>query len=704
MRVNHPPVADAGEEIVTDDLYVTLDGSGSSDGDGDHLIHTWDFGDGSAPAEGEVVTHAYPHSGVFPVKLTVDDGSGLGNAVAVASTRVVIDARPLAVAGGNRDVCSGDAILFDGSASKDPDGGLLLYDWDFGDGTRAEIVNPSKTYERPGVYTVTLTVHDESGLPIGVHSDRVAAVVREAPIANAGPPIQACTNQTVRLDGSHSTDADGAVNAFSWNFGDGSTGGGERPTHVFERPGSYTVTLTITGDARGSCGALDTDETTVNVIAAPQISIVGPDRVAEGVPTAFDAALVGDVDVEGASFTWDFGDGASATGPTVTHAFAGPGERTVLLRADLPGASEGCGSIETRRLVTVNAPPAPVIDVADRIAAGALVLFDGSGSRDADGAITGYAWDFGDGSTAEGMQAQHRYAAPGSYEVRLVATDDAGVGNSAVAATRTVVVSPPPDAGLAAPLPLCPGVPHAWTVAEDAAALKSVWLFGDGVEVEGPKADHAFDKPGLFPVSVTLDDGEGLDSSRRTEEVYVRVNRAPVAEAGPDRIVCPGDTVAFDAGLSGDTDGTLTGWRWRFSDGVVLEGAHVERSFPEAGPQDVTLTVTDDSGSACSTGTDAASVLVNAPPVVDAGPDRDTPVGAANDTVVFDAADAFDPDGQGVRVEWDFGDGSRAASAVARHRFAKPGDYTVRVEARDTTGLACGVAGDTAIVHATARE
>jgi PKD repeat protein len=288
--------------------------------------------------------------------------------------------------------------------------------------------------------------------------------------------------------------------------------------------------------------------------------------------------------------------------------------------------------------------------------------------------------------------------------VTLAATDDAGVGNSRVALTRTVEVSPPPDDGLAAPLPLCPGVSHAWSVVEDAAGLKAAWLFGDGAEAAGPKAEHAFDKPGLFPVAVTLDDGGGLDSSRRTEEVYARVNRAPTAEAGPDRIVCPGDTVAFDAGLSADADGKLKGWRWVFDDGSVLDGAHVERSFATAGPQQVTLTVTDDSGSQCSQGSDAAAVLVNAPPVVDAGPDRETPVGAANDTLVFDAADASDPDGQGVRVEWDFGDGTRATSAVARHRFAKPGDYTVRVVARDTSGLACGTASDSAVVHATARE
>jgi PKD repeat protein len=699
IRVNHAPVADAGADIETDRLYVTLDGSASGDADGDRLIYSWDFGDGSAPAPGATVTHVYPRSGVFPVKLTVDDGTGLANATAVDAARVVIDARPLAVAGGNRDVCSGDAILFDGSASSDPDGGLLRYAWDFGDGTRAEVVNPSKTYESPGVYTVTLTVQDESGSPRGVHSDRVAAVVREAPIAVAGPPLQACTNQTVRFDGSKSSDADGAVNAFSWNFGDGSGGGGERPTHVFERAGVYEVTLTITGDARGACGSLDTDTTTVTVVESPRLDIRTPERAAAGAPVAFEAVLP---DAADARFEWEFDDGSRAQGAWVEHVFAEPGPHVATLRATLAEAQAGCGRIETQRRVVVNAPPVPAIEAEARVAAGATVLFDSSGSSDPDGAITRFDWDLGDGTVASGVQAQHRFAAPGTYDVRLAVTDDAGVANSRVERSVEVVVTPPPVAGLAAPPPLCPGVSHDWVVAE-AADVKATWVFGDGVEIGGAQAAHAFEKPGVFPVTVTLDDGGGLASSRSSEEVYVRVNQAPVAEAGADRVVCPGDPVAFDAGLSSDLDGAITGWRWEFDDGVVLEGPRVERSFAAPGGQEVRLTVTDDSGSACATGTDAARVLVNAPPAIDAGPDRDVPVGAAHDVVTFDASAASDPDGHGVAILWDFGDGSQAGNAVARHRYAAPGEYTVRVEARDATGLACGVASDTATVRAAAR-
>ena len=164
------------------------------------------------------------------------------------------------------------------------------------------------------------------------------------------------------------------------------------------------------------------------------------------------------------------------------------------------------GHLEAGAIGRVNAPPRPLIAAPDRAAAGALVLFDAAASTDPDGAITGFAWDFGDGATAEGVQAQHRFAQAGTYTVRLAATDDAGVANSRVTATRTVTVTPPPTADLSAPPPLCPGVAHAWAVAEDAEELKATWLFGDGTETEGPATTHTFEKPGVFPVAVTLDD------------------------------------------------------------------------------------------------------------------------------------------------------------------------------------------------------
>jgi len=704
IRVNHAPQAEAGPAQTVERLYVEFDGSGSSDADGDALIYRWDFGDGSAPAFGLRATHVYPSPGVYPVTLRVDDGTGLANARAIDATKVKIRARPMADAGGNRDVCSGEPILFDASDSIDPDGGLLLYSWEFGDDSGSDLINPTKTYEFPGVYPVTLRVRNETGTDYGTDLDRIAALVREGPIADAGEDLKVCANSKVRFDGSNSTDADGAVNAFSWTFGDGGTGSGDTPEHIFTRPGTFTVTLTITGEAQGACSPLDTDTTEVVVLPAPELSVDGPDRTAAGEPTAY-AAMVSEAGGGTATrFSWDFGDGSTAEGAAVDHVWAEPGAYTVTLRTELDGGSEGCGALEAVRRVVVNAAPEPLIDGPVALAVGQEANFDASLSMDSDGAIIGYAWDFGDGSTASGVQAAHSFAEPGTYDVKLAVRDDAGVGNSVVVMTSRVTVRPVPVANLNAPPPVCPAEPVIWRV--DAAPETTVrWMFGDGRMAEGTEVRHTFSRPGLFPVQVTLDDGAGLLSSRSSEEVYARVNAAPSALAGPDRVVCPGETVVFDAGPSADLDGRLTGYSWAFSDGVTLEGSRVERSFDASGALEVQLTVRDDSGAeSCDSGSDTARILVNAPPMVDAGPDREVPVGAAHDVVRFDASGARDPDGQGVQVTWEFGDGAGASGAVVRHGYAAAGEYVVTVEGRDTTGLVCGVARDTAVITARPRD
>ena len=331
------------------------------------------------------------------------------------------------------------------------------------------------------------------------------------------------------------------------------------------------------------------------------------------------------------------------------------------------------------------------------------MLFDATASTDPDGALTAFDWDFGDGATATGVQVRHRYVEPGEYRLRLTVSDDAGVANSRATETRRVTVSPGPEVALADPGPLCPGAPHLWS-APAPDGVTAAWDFAGVDKATAEKIEHVFDEPGVFPVSVTLDDGAGLANSHRVEQVFVRVNSPPVAAAGPDRLICPGDSVAFDASGSRDQDGAIAAWRWDFDDGVTLEGPQVERTFAEPGTYRATLTVTDDSGSSCAAASATATVRVNAAPVVDAGPDRDLPVGAAHDVATFDASGASDPDGDGLMLRWDFGDGTGASGTVVRHGYAEPGDYQVLVEARDATGLICGIAEDTAIVRARARE
>lgn len=91
-----------------------------------------------------------------------------------------------------------------------------------------------------------------------------------------------------------------------------------------------------------------------------------------------------------------------------------------------------------------NAVPTAALDVT---CGGTTCSFDGAASADEDGALNGYAWDFGDGDTGSGAQVEHVYDTVGSYDVTLTVTDDAG-GTGTAATEVTVVVAPTPDASV----------------------------------------------------------------------------------------------------------------------------------------------------------------------------------------------------------------------------------------------------------------
>ncbi len=698
IRINHPPVAAAGPDVVTNSNTVTFDGSASADADGDALVFRWDFGDGSPPRLGIRPTHTYAEGGTFPVVLSVDDGTGLANGTDTTAITVSIDRPPIADAGGNKDVCAGDIVVFDGSGSADPEGGLLRYAWDFGDGGTEDIVNPTRVFDRGGLFPVTLEVEDESGFPANRHRDRLVVRVNESPLADAGPDQTVCVGSQVRFDGTGSSDPDGVVDRFSWDFGDGKTGGGDRPVHVFTEPGEHRVLLTITGSQAGQCSNTATDEAVVRVLEAPVARIAAPTLAGVGMPVRFDASASTGASGPLEAFRWDFGDGTTADGAVVEHRFPEPGRQLVTLTVEGPSEAADCGMITAQHAITINA--APIADAGgDRsVAIDEVLVYDASKSFDPDGAIVDYRWDFGDGNTATGLLVRHQYAEGGSYSLTLTVMDDSGLVNSSATDTVTVMVNHSPHPVIEGPAVACVDEALSFDgrnssdVEGDVGAL--AWTFGDGSSASGPQVSHSFADPGLYDVTLAVDDGSGLKNARAQRTRPIQINRPPVAVAGGDQLVCPGDPVRFDAGASIDWDGELVGYRWDLGDGTVREGASVEHRYVQPGSYEVVLEVTDGSGSACATASDTVRVLVNAAPVAQAGGDRRGLVGGAHDRVAFDASASSDPDGQPLGFVWEFGDGVSVAGEQVRYGYAAAGSYAGTLTVDDGTGLACGVAVD----------
>ena len=110
---------------------------------------------------------------------------------------------------------------------------LDAYDWDFGDGSTGSGAMPNHIYTTDGNFTVTLTVTDDAG---DTGTDTTTATIglgNQAPIADADNPYNGTVSEPLQFDGSGSSDPDGAIVAYDWDFGDGSTGTDVMPTHTY---------------------------------------------------------------------------------------------------------------------------------------------------------------------------------------------------------------------------------------------------------------------------------------------------------------------------------------------------------------------------------------------------------------------------------------------------------------------------------------
>jgi PKD repeat protein len=145
---------------------------------------------------------------------------------------------------------------FDGTLSYDPDGRIVSYLWNFGDGAAAEGPQTAHVYEEDGEYTVLLTVIDNRGisgsssLGILALNPPPTATFSYSPQSKMGDKYIVGTLELITFNASESTD-DGEIVAYDWNFGDGETAQDEVVKHGYFCAGTYKVVLIVTDDDGG---------------------------------------------------------------------------------------------------------------------------------------------------------------------------------------------------------------------------------------------------------------------------------------------------------------------------------------------------------------------------------------------------------------------------------------------------------------------
>jgi gliding motility-associated-like protein len=300
---------------ITGCAPFTVDFENASTGASDYV---WDFGDGSPTSTDFEPAHTYTLPGTFTVQLVAIDSNSCNIADTSFLTIIAGIDSIAAVATLDETVFCDTlwATFTDFSATLGPS---TQYAWDLGDGTvRDDTTGFTHVYTSPGSYTVTLVLTDSLSCNL---ADTISWVIDYASAFESGFDVsfEGCAPVTARFTNDF---ADG--DAYAWDFGDGGTGSGLDPTHVYAAPGTYPVTLETT-----YCGVTQAFTANVEVPLDPVAFFDNePYATILGSPVTFT-----NLSQFANAYTWAFGDGSVSAAVNPTHTYAGQGTFTVCLTA-----------------------------------------------------------------------------------------------------------------------------------------------------------------------------------------------------------------------------------------------------------------------------------------------------------------------------------------------------------------------------------
>ncbi|TQV88067.1 PKD domain-containing protein [Aliikangiella coralliicola] len=285
---NTLPVANAGaDQNINLGAVVTLDGSGSSDQDGDALTYQWSIN--SAPNNSSATlsndtnvsaTFTPDVVGTYVIQLVVNDGTGNSTPDTVS---IFVDATgnnaPVANAGSDQTVVIGDLVSLDGSGSSDADGDNLTYAWSFNSVppnsnaslSDASLESPTFTADEVGDYVLQLVVNDgtQDSSPDTVIIAASSSQQNTPPVARAGDDKLTFIGNDLSLDGNDSSDADGDTLSYSWTLDEKPVDSNVSlinpdsaiPVLVPDAEGSYVVSLVVNDGTENS----SSDSVIINV-------------------------------------------------------------------------------------------------------------------------------------------------------------------------------------------------------------------------------------------------------------------------------------------------------------------------------------------------------------------------------------------------------------------------------------------------------
>ncbi|MEN6518314.1 MAG: PKD domain-containing protein [Methanospirillum sp.] len=650
---------------------------------------SWNFGDGSTyegTVPGAIVPHTYLYHGSFEATLTVSNyTTGAHDTVThtIIVTQGLIESPAIDFFISPRD--SGNSeLLITCQASTTSTINATAWQWEFTDGQNGTTTQFGPFYGYPmGSPSQDFKFVNHDGITNNICTVKLLVwspyltdpmVVTKTVIV--GPPLKAdfLPNVTVGIAPAPIRFLDvsaGVIETWDWDFGDGTTNTTRNPEHVFDMPGVYNVTLTITGYDETVPGGIATSTATKTIAVEPRvIANFTADRTEgeRGLTVHFTDNSTGNP----TNWTWSFGDGSPiVTEKNPIHTFTTEGNFTISMIAekfdpDNADAMIKVFYIHVGSLVTADFSGAPTSGLPPL-----SVQFTDLSS----GNPNNWTWDFGDGGTSNLKNPAHVYNATGAYSVTLTATNSYRTGTS-TRVSYIHVLGPVTANFTGDPVSVPVTKPVQFTDFSTGGPTTWLWDFGDGQTSTLQNPSHAYSAIGTYAVNLTA--SHSFSSNITSRPAYITVFNPVTASftKAPPEGRAPLTVIFTDT-----SGGTPDNWRWDFGDGTTSTAKNPPpQVYSVAKDYRVNLTIWNSQWPDL-TSTATATVRVYAPPV--ASFTADMVVGPAPLWVNFTDTSTGNP----YSWTWVFGDNTPSVGGPNQmHKYITPGNYTVTLLVENPAG------------------
>ena len=569
-------VCEPSTVLLTDSSFINF---------GTLFSWAWKFDDGNFSTQ-QSPSHNYSNSGTYNVSLLVTTSDGCKDSV---TKSVTVFPKPVADFSFTNK-CDGTPLPFSNTSTINNPGVITNWSWAFGDNTSATGSSTSHIYSGPGNYNVTLIVNSGNSC--------ADTIIHQVTVFN-NPVVSfthsdVCLGDSIHFTNTSTVNVPDVISGYLWVYGDGSpTSTTISPSHIYTIPGIYYITLiATTGNA---CSSVINDP--VKTFDPPS-SAFSFNNTCLFDSAVFTNASAGPIMGTTANWSWDFGDGSPVNTNVWSpgHLYAAPGNYQVTLITH--SSNLGCPDTLESALIVF---PMPVAKYSfNNVCLNQAMNFNDS-STVASGTVTGWSWNFGDGTPINTSQnPDHTYINFGTYTVTLIVTTNNGCKDTIA---KNVVVHPLPTVQYST-ANVCDGsivsCSDLSTIPVTDTIQTWTWNFGDNSALSTTQnTSHLYGGPGSYSVQLIAGSFFGCSDSVTKTSI---INPNPVViYSGDDTVGCETLCVNF---LNGSTvlTGTIVQTAWNFGDGSSIsttqnpDHCYINDSVYSPNSFNIVLTLTSDSG------------------------------------------------------------------------------------------------------------